>query len=359
MTDVASTSFIAPTYTDASSFAEAVASGAYDSTQLAWAESVFESRGLGDLAHLLQRVREGRVGAADVAKVRRAIERLAFQRETKVRKALASAPWQAYPPRSRFAPFDPAMVAAALFPRVTESAAFVTAGGATGNVTPRKPIQHASSATPTPPAVGMLDIYTTVFLREVVAALYSAQLITAARPGLIQDESIQEVRVDHFFPSEVTDRLDRIFYELDGLNWDTLETGPDVERALNEVGIEGLVWKHTSNMGSFVILHRTPIVPGAQKPGVLVLAVLPKGHQAPTHVHRSGTTNLPGEITLGVEGTLRYRDYTRPDDPDAEIQTAPIGQVRISPAGSKDVYSRQEDLWAGIYWQPEPSQNVE
>jgi hypothetical protein len=82
----------------------------------------------------------------------------------------------------------------------------------------------------------------------------------------------------------------------------------------------------------------------------LVFAVIPKGHTAPSHIHRD--LQVPtgfGELTASLQGTLRYVT-----GPDGALQThTRQDEPRLSPNGSPDIYLMNQDLWVGVYVQPE------
>ncbi|MBI4223616.1 MAG: hypothetical protein HY609_01675 [Deltaproteobacteria bacterium] len=310
-------------FTTPYAFSVALTSGFYDAAQMAGVQEVVASQGLEDMACLLDHLCSGR--GSHPKDFQTTIESVARRDTAQLRRIL--------PPPNLHDDFSVESFAESLRPAPTE----MTVNGVGTNRRPSaKPIKMFAEGCQSGHSVN--HPFSDLFFDAVKAAVGLESLTT-------------------FFPAETIIKLDRIFRGLDGVS-DQHQTGEDIERLLTNSGVEGLDWKHTKDAGSFVLLHRTPKLPGAQKRGALVLAVLPKGHRAPTHIHQAGDTNLPGEITLGIHGPLRYRDYANADAPDASILTAPNGQVRVSPKGSKDVYEVQEGLWVGIYWQSEPALEV-
>lgn len=168
------------------------------------------------------------------------------------------------------------------------------------------------------------------------------------------NEANEKRSFNRYFPSAVVQRLHAIGSSLDGLTAKQ-QSGESVQKLLESAGVSGLKWTHSKDAGSYATLHRTERVAESgsfKDEGILVIAVLPKGHRAPTHMHRSGKKGMNGEYTMVWQGSLTYRCYDKSED----ACTASTGDLRISPDRSRDEYEVQDEMCVVIYWQPQPAQ---
>lgn len=158
-------------------------------------------------------------------------------------------------------------------------------------------------------------------------------------------------------PQDKRDQVNVMAQTVDALFAGGNPSSEDLIEALKTQNVVELKGDPTAKMGFFKTLHA---VSGdtlgrpkdqAKKTGFkLVFAIIPKGHTAPSHIHRD--LEVPtgfGELTATLQGTLRYvvgpdgtvQTHTKQDDP------------RVSPNGSPDIYLENKDLWVGVYVQPE------
>lgn len=111
-----------------------------------------------------------------------------------------------------------------------------------------------------------------------------------------------------------------------------------------------LLGKPEKKNGHFILLHSIDLgIPG-MPPGSLMFTVIPPGHMAPKHMHRSPTPieespRLPGEITSSWIGRLEY-----PFEGVMKVHT-PQDRPRISEPDSIDDYPQQKELWVGVFVQ--------